>query len=48
MRMEQRLRLLDIARNCDAWMLEDDYDGEYRFRGQPTPALRGLDELRTG
>ena len=43
MRMEERLRLLAIAERRDAWILEDDYDGEYRFRGQPTPALRGLD-----
>ncbi len=43
MRMEERLRLLAIAERRSAWILEDDYDGEYRFRGQPAPALRGLD-----
>ena len=41
--MEERLQLLAIAERHKAWILEDDYDGEYRFRGQPVPALRGLD-----
>ena len=43
MRMDERLHLLAIAARHGAWILEDDYDGEYRFRGQPIPALRGLD-----
>jgi GntR family transcriptional regulator/MocR family aminotransferase len=44
MRIEERLQLLDIARRSGAWIVEDDYDGEYRFRGRPVPALRGLDQ----
>ena len=43
MRIEERLQLLDIAERHGAWVIEDDYDGEYRFRGRPVPALRGLD-----
>ena len=43
MRMEERLELLAIAQACKAWIIEDDYDGEYRIRGRPVPALRGLD-----
>jgi GntR family transcriptional regulator/MocR family aminotransferase len=43
MRMEQRLRLLDMAEDLDAWVIEDDYDGEYRFQGRPIPALQGSD-----
>lgn len=43
MRIEERLQLLDIAERHHAWIIEDDYDGEYRFRGHPVPALRGLD-----
>jgi GntR family transcriptional regulator/MocR family aminotransferase len=43
MRMEERLQLLAIADLHNAWIIEDDYDGEYRFRGRPVPALRGLD-----
>jgi GntR family transcriptional regulator/MocR family aminotransferase len=42
MRMEERLRLLDLAERHKAWIIEDDYDGEYRFHGRPIPALRGL------
>jgi len=43
MRMEERQRLLAIAEKSKAWIIEDDYDGEYRLRGRPIPALRGLD-----
>jgi GntR family transcriptional regulator/MocR family aminotransferase len=43
MQMDERLRLLALAERHNAWILEDDYDGEYRFRGQPAPALRGFD-----
>ncbi len=43
MRMEQRLRLLDLAERMGAWIIEDDFDGEYRFQGQPIPAMQGAD-----
>ncbi|MBL8578808.1 MAG: PLP-dependent aminotransferase family protein [Mesorhizobium sp.] len=43
MRIEERLELLDIAERHSAWIIEDDFDGEYRYRGRPVPALRGLD-----
>lgn len=43
MRMEERLQLLAIAERHKAWIVEDDYDGEYRFRGRPIPAMQGLD-----
>lgn len=43
MRMDQRLRLLEIAEASDAWVIEDDFDGEYRFRGQPIPAMQSAD-----
>jgi GntR family transcriptional regulator/MocR family aminotransferase len=43
MRMEQRLRLLDVAERLDAWIVEDDFDGEYRFQGRPIPAMQGTD-----
>jgi GntR family transcriptional regulator/MocR family aminotransferase len=43
MRLDERLQLLAIAERHNAWIIEDDYDGEYRFRGQPVQALRGLD-----
>jgi GntR family transcriptional regulator / MocR family aminotransferase len=46
MRMEQRLRLMEIAATRKAWIIEDDFDGEYRFQGQPIPAMQGLDQAQ--
>jgi GntR family transcriptional regulator/MocR family aminotransferase len=42
MSMEQRLTLISLASRWNAWILEDDYDSEYRFQGQPIPALQGI------
>jgi GntR family transcriptional regulator/MocR family aminotransferase len=39
----RRLELLDIARRADAWILEDDYDSEYRHATHPIPSIQGLD-----
>ena len=39
----RRLQLLDWARRTGAWVLEDDYDSEYRYESQPIAALQGLD-----
>ena len=44
MSVGRRLDLLAWARRTDAWIVEDDYDGEYRYGGRPLPALQGLDE----
>lgn len=41
--IERRLALLAWARESGAFILEDDYDSEYRFEGHPMPALQGLD-----
>jgi GntR family transcriptional regulator/MocR family aminotransferase len=43
MPIEQRLAILEIGRAANAWIIEDDFDGEYTFRGQPLPAMQGLD-----
>jgi len=43
MSLPRRLELLDWARAADAWILEDDYDSEYRYAGKPLSALQGLD-----
>ena len=32
------------AQQANAFILEDDYDSEYRYRGRPLAALQGLDE----
>ena len=42
MPVEQRLSVLEVANAENAWIIEDDYDGEYTFRGQPLPAMQGL------
>jgi GntR family transcriptional regulator/MocR family aminotransferase len=44
MSLSRRLALLEWAREADAWILEDDYDSEYRFSGRPLEALQGLDK----
>ncbi|HEX6370908.1 MAG TPA: PLP-dependent aminotransferase family protein [Longimicrobium sp.] len=41
--LERRLMLLEWARGADAWILEDDYDSEFRYGGRPLMALQGLD-----
>ena len=43
MSMARRLELLDWAQSARAWIVEDDYDGEYRYAGHPLPALKSLD-----
>ena len=39
----RRSALLRWARTADAWILEDDYDSEIRYRGRPLMSLQGLD-----
>jgi GntR family transcriptional regulator/MocR family aminotransferase len=41
--LPRRLALLDWASRNDAWIVEDDYDGEYRYVSRPLPALKSLD-----
>jgi GntR family transcriptional regulator/MocR family aminotransferase len=43
MTMERRVALLDWAREAKAWILEDDYDSEFRYDGPPLTALAGID-----
>jgi GntR family transcriptional regulator / MocR family aminotransferase len=42
--LPRRLELLAWATQSGGWILEDDYYGEFQFRGQPVPALKSLDE----
>ncbi|MDY0872904.1 MocR-like pyridoxine biosynthesis transcription factor PdxR [Dongia rigui] len=44
MSLQRRLSLLAWARAAKAWVLEDDYDSEFRYAGRPLAALRSLDE----
>ncbi|HEY7983189.1 MAG TPA: PLP-dependent aminotransferase family protein, partial [Ktedonobacterales bacterium] len=41
--LERRLALLEWAAAAGAWIVEDDYDSEYRYGGRPLEALQGLD-----
>jgi GntR family transcriptional regulator / MocR family aminotransferase len=43
MSLQRRLMLIDWARRANAWILEDDYDSEFRYGGRPVMALHGLD-----
>jgi GntR family transcriptional regulator/MocR family aminotransferase len=44
MSLERRLAFIAHARATGAWLVEDDYDSEFLYDHQPTPALQGLDE----
>ncbi len=48
MSLKRRLALLDWAKRANAYILEDDYDSEYRFARRPLPALQGLAERDAG
>ena len=39
---ERRAALLEWARRREAWIVEDDYDAEYRYDRQPVGALQGM------
>lgn len=41
--LARRLELLDWAERHDGWIVEDDYDGEYRYSGTPLAPLAALD-----
>ena len=43
MSLSRRLALIDWARTHDSWLIEDDYDSEYRYRGQPLAPLAARD-----
>ena len=43
--LRRRLALLAWARQHRAWIIEDDYDSEFRYAGGPLPALQGLDRF---
>jgi GntR family transcriptional regulator/MocR family aminotransferase len=44
MTLARRLALLDWASRAQAWIFEDDYDGEFHYSGPTLPALKSLDE----
>jgi len=44
MSLARRQQLLELAQKHKAWILEDDYDSEFRFSGPPLSSLAGLDQ----
>lgn len=44
MPISRRIELLNWALEHHAYIIEDDYDSEFRFQGKPIPALQGLDQ----
>ncbi len=43
MSLARRLALLRAAEEAGAWIVEDDYDGEFCYRGRPPPTLKSID-----
>lgn len=41
--LPRRLALLDWAQQNEAWLIEDDYDSEFHYTGQPLECVQGLD-----
>lgn len=44
MSLPRRLALLDWAKTHNSWIIEDDYNSEFRYAGRPFPSLQGLDK----
>ena len=42
MPINQRYKLIEWANRTDSYIIEDDYDSEYRYKQQPIPSLHGL------
>ena len=43
--LPRRLHLLEWANTHQAYIIEDDYDSEYRYQGRPIESIQGLDQL---
>jgi GntR family transcriptional regulator / MocR family aminotransferase len=43
MSASRRLQLIEWAQSSGAWIIEDDYDSDYRYESQPIASLQGLD-----
>ena len=41
--LPRRLALLEWAREHQSWIIEDDYDSEFRYHGRPLPPVKSLD-----
>ncbi|NLY80816.1 MAG: PLP-dependent aminotransferase family protein [Lysinibacillus sp.] len=45
--IQRRIRLIEYARKMDCYIVEDDYDSEFRYESPPISSLQGLDPERT-
>jgi GntR family transcriptional regulator / MocR family aminotransferase len=46
MSLERRLALIEWANRSGAWVVEDDYDSEFRYQGRPLAALQAIDQYQ--
>jgi GntR family transcriptional regulator/MocR family aminotransferase len=44
MPIAKRLKLINWAKQREGYIIEDDYDGEFRYHGRPIPALQGISQ----
>ncbi len=44
MSISRRIQLLQYASKNNCWIIEDDYDSEFRYSGSPLPSLQGMDK----
>jgi GntR family transcriptional regulator/MocR family aminotransferase len=42
MSLDRRRQLVEWARQANAWIIEDDFDSEFRFEGSPLPSIQGI------
>ena len=43
MSLQRRMQIIDYARHHNTWIVEDDYDSEFRYQGRALPAMQSLD-----
>ncbi|HWH02795.1 MAG TPA: PLP-dependent aminotransferase family protein [Gemmatimonadales bacterium] len=48
MSLARRLALLDWAASAGSWVIEDDYNGEFRYDGRPLSSMQGLEHPGAG
>ncbi|CAD2073892.1 MocR-like pyridoxine biosynthesis transcription factor PdxR [Jeotgalicoccus meleagridis] len=44
MSLKNRIKLLNLVSEQNGYLIEDDYDSEFRYRGRPLSSLQGLDQ----
>ena len=44
--IQRRIELINWAHQNKAYIIEDDYDGEFRYKGKPIPSLAELDQMQ--